>query len=53
MWRDIFRENKQNLLDSIEAFKDELKKAKSMIENEEWEKLKEWMQKGNELHKIM
>ena len=53
MWRDIFRENKQNLLDSIEAFKDELKKAKSMIENEEWEKLKEWMAKGNELHKIM
>ncbi|WP_457561213.1 prephenate dehydrogenase [Caminibacter sp.] len=53
MWRDIFRENKQNLLDSIEAFKDELKRAKSMIENEEWEELKEWMAKGNELHKIM
>jgi prephenate dehydrogenase len=53
MWRDIFRENKQNLLDSIEAFKDELKKAKSMIENEEWEELKKWMEKGNELHKIM
>jgi len=53
MWRDIFKENKQNLLDSIEAFKSELKKAKEMIENEEWEKLKEWMETGNELHKIM
>lgn len=53
MWRDIFKENKQNLLDSIEAFKSELKKAKEMIENEEWEKLKDWMETGNELHKIM
>ncbi len=53
MWRDIFRENKKNLLDSIEAFKSELKKAKKMIENNEWENLKEWMQKGSELHKIM
>ena len=53
MWRDIFKENKKNLLDSIESFKSELKKAKEMVEKEEWEKLKKWMQKGNELHKIM
>jgi prephenate dehydrogenase len=53
MWGDIFKENKKNLLDSIKAFKSELKKAKAMIENEEWEKLKEWMEMGNELHKIM
>ena len=53
MWGDIFKENKKNLLDSIKAFKNELKKAKAMIENEEWEKLKKWMEMGNELHKIM
>ena len=53
MWGDIFKENIKNLLDSIEAFKSELKKAKTMIENEEWKKLKEWMETGNELHKIM
>jgi len=53
MWVDIFKENKQNLLDSIEAFKSELKKAKEMIENEQWEELKDWMATGNELHKIM
>ncbi len=53
MWGDIFKENRQNLLDSIEAFKSELKKAKKMIENKNWEKLEEWMKKGNELHKIM
>ena len=53
MWKDIFSENKQNLLASIEAFKSELKKAKNMIENEEWDKLEEWMKTGNNLHKIM
>lgn len=53
MWGDIFKENKQNLLDSIEAFKSELKKAKNMIEEEKWDELKVWMEKGNELHKIM
>jgi prephenate dehydrogenase len=53
MWEDIFRENKKNLLDAIEAFKNELKKAKNLIENEKWDELKIWMEKGNELHKIM
>jgi prephenate dehydrogenase len=53
MWRDIFKENKKNLLDSIEAFKSELKKAKDLIENEKWDELYEWMKTGNELHKIM
>ena len=53
MWKDIFSENKKNLLESIEAFKSELKKAKEMIEKEEWDKLEEWMKMGNNLHKIM
>ena len=53
MWNDIFKENKKNLLDSIEAFKDELQKAKNMIENNRWEELKKWMEVGNTLHKIM
>ncbi len=53
MWNDIFKENKKNLLDSIESFENELKKAKKMIENDEWEKLEQWMRVGNMLHKIM
>jgi len=53
MWKDIFSENKKNLLDSIEAFKSELKKAKEMIENDKWDELEEWMKTGNNLHKIM
>jgi prephenate dehydrogenase len=53
MWKDIFKENKNNLIESIKAFADELNLATEMIENEEWDKLCEWMRKGNELHKIM
>ena len=53
MWKDIFIENKKNLLDSIEAFKSELKKAKEMIEENRWDELEEWMKMGNNLHKIM
>jgi prephenate dehydrogenase len=53
MWEDIFIENKKNLLDAIEAFKSELELAKNLIENEKWDELKIWMEKGNELHKIM
>ena len=53
MWKDIFIENKKNLLDSIEAFKSELKKAKELIENDKWDELEEWMRMGNNLHKIM
>jgi len=53
MWGDIFKENKQNLLDSVEAFKNELEYAKTLIEKERWEELKEWMSWGNKLHDIM
>ena len=53
MWRDIFSENKKNLLDSIKAFESELKKAREMIENEKWDELENWMKMGNNLHKIM
>jgi len=53
MWKDIFIENKKNLLDSIEAFESELKKAKEMIEEDRWDELEKWMKNGNNLHKIM
>jgi len=53
MWEDIFRQNKKNLLNSIEAFNKEMKLCQSMIENEEWEKLHKWMAEANELHDIL
>ncbi|BCD61593.1 prephenate dehydrogenase [Nitratiruptor sp. YY08-26] len=52
MWSDIFKQNKENLLTSLEDFKKELRYAKELIENEEWEELKKWMQNATTLHQI-
>lgn len=53
MWRDIFSQNRENLLDSIDCFENELKKAKDLIKNEKWDELTEWMKKANTLHDFM
>ena len=53
MWEDIFRQNKNNLLTSINAFQTELKKAQYMIENDEWKNLNDWMKEANKLHDIL
>nr|WP_197972066.1 prephenate dehydrogenase dimerization domain-containing protein [Nitrosophilus labii] len=48
MWTDIFKQNRENLLLSIEVFKKELKYAQKLIEEESWEELKEWMKTATE-----
>jgi prephenate dehydrogenase len=53
MWEDIFRQNKTNLIEAIEAFETELKECRHMVENEEWETLNKWMAEANTLHDIL
>jgi len=53
MWEDIFRQNKTNLLEAIEAFETELKECRHMVENEEWKTLNQWMGEANTLHDIL
>jgi len=53
MWEDIFKQNKDNLLEAIYTFESELKKCRKMIENEEWETLNNWMQDANALHDVL
>ncbi len=53
MWEDIFRQNKNNLLEAIENFEVELKKCRHMVENGEWEALNKWMEDANRLHDIL
>lgn len=53
MWSDIFKQNKKNVLRSIEIFEEELNKSKKMIEEENWEGLEAWMSKATTLHKIL
>ena len=53
MWEDVFRQNKANLLSAIDHFNTELQRCRKMVENEEWEKLNQWMQDANKLHDIL
>lgn len=53
MWTDIFRQNRKNLLESIDLYEKQMKNVRELVENEDYEKLKEWMEKANSLHEIL
>lgn len=53
MWTDIFRQNRENLIKSIDLFEDNLKEVRQMVENEEYDNLRKWMSKANTLHEIL
>ena len=45
MWGDIFKQNRENMLESIKSFEDQMNEAKKMIEEERYEDLENWMKK--------
>ena len=53
MWEDIFRQNKENLLEAITLFEKELTELKNDIENDEWQKVHQLMADGNKLYDIL
>ncbi len=53
MWTDIFKQNRGNMLDSLDKFEDQMKLIRTMIENEEYEDMAKWMDKANSLHDIL
>ena len=53
MWEDIFKQNKNNVLEAIYTFESALKECRKMVENEEWNTLNEWMEEANTLHDIL
>ena len=53
MWTDIFKQNRKNLLNSIELFQKELNKCKTIVKEEKWEELEKWMGNATTLHKIL
>lgn len=53
MWSDIFKQNRKNLLASIDLFESQLQNARKMVEEENYELLEEWMKKANTLHEIL
>ena len=53
MWNDIFKQNTQNVLDSITSFQEELQKAKDMLESRDWGGLEAFMAQANKLQEFM
>lgn len=53
MWVDIFRQNKDNILGAMQAFKKEYARCEEMLKNERWDELKEWMKKAHEIKEIL
>lgn len=53
MWGDIFKQNRKNLLASIDLFESQLQNARKMVEEENYEGLEKWMKKANTLHEIL
>ncbi len=53
MWEDIFRQNKTNLLESIEAFNAQMQLCHKLIKEEQWDALHQWIAEANRLHEIL
>lgn len=53
MWEDIFRQNKENILEAISYFEEELTQMKQAIQNDDWGRVHQEMQDGNKLHEIL
>ena len=52
MWEDIFRQNKENLIEAIELFEKELSLLKDAIKKENWKEVHKIMEDGNRLYEI-
>ena len=53
MWLDVFKQNKDNLLDAVDSINSELAKFQELVENENWEELRNWILNANKLHDIL
>ncbi|TLD89172.1 prephenate dehydrogenase [Helicobacter sp. MIT 05-5294] len=52
MWCDVSKQNRQELLKSLEFFQEEIRYAQKLIQEEHWEELEKWMAKANSLYEI-
>ena len=53
MWSDIFRQNRNNLLKSLNLYEEQISIVKQFLQNEDYDNLKQWMLKANTLHDIL
>ncbi len=53
MWEEIFKQNRNNLLESMDRFEEELRTCRALILGERWQELREWMEEAQKLHDIL
>jgi prephenate dehydrogenase len=53
MWTDIFRQNRSNMIDSLDEFDKQMQLIRKIIEDEDYEQMYSWMEKANTLHDIL
>jgi len=53
MWGDIFKQNREYTLNSLDSYIKELSLLKEQIRQEDWEGVKEFIQKANRLESIL
>jgi prephenate dehydrogenase len=53
MWSNVFKQNRKNVLDAIKNFQIELEKCRTMVEEQKWNELEEWMKNATTLHNIL
>lgn len=53
MWSNVFKQNRENVLEAIKNFQTELEKCRIMVEKQKWDELEEWMKNATTLHKIL
>ncbi|WP_300791491.1 prephenate dehydrogenase, partial [Helicobacter sp. UBA3407] len=52
MWCDISKQNREELLKSLDFFQKEIHFAQTLIQEEKWDELEKWMAKANSLYEI-
>ncbi|MBE2984391.1 prephenate dehydrogenase [Campylobacter sp. RM9344] len=53
MWSDIFKQNKDNILEAIKIFKNELSECEKLVQNEQWNELYDWMSQARKIREIL
>ncbi|WP_457595871.1 prephenate dehydrogenase [Hydrogenimonas sp.] len=53
MWEEIFKQNRDHLLEAMDRFEEELRLCRALITGEKWEELRNWMEEAQKLHDIL
>ncbi|WP_456404912.1 prephenate dehydrogenase [Hydrogenimonas sp.] len=53
MWEEIFKQNRDNLLEAMDHFEEELRLCRKLINDSDWKGVRTWMEEAKKLHDIL